>query len=258
MLERFLDFIGRRKVLPLALGTFAVRLPDQDADEMLLVGPELDSIECISGVGCTIKYSDSSGEESERRLSCRKLMKNGDTLYLQAFCHERDAIRTFRVDRMSEVSCGATGEIFDKPDEFFSRYTADQSDGSALAFGLSFVLAADLRASLNVMAFLARSDGHFADSEASAVADFCTVFANRFGTHRFMREGANAYARKLAPDSETFFLSLNRLKRQDSPSGLARLVVLASSNLISADGEFSAQEIHFGEKVFEYLDADRA
>lgn len=254
MFDKFLDFIGRRKVLPLALDTFAVRLPDNDADEMLLLDQHAEALESISGIGCTIKYFDANGEESERRLSCRKLTKIGGIFYLQAFCHERDAMRTFRVDRISELSCGATGEVFDKPQDFLSRYTADESNGSASAFGLSFVLAADLRASLNIMAFIARSDGHFADSEATAVADFCTVFAERFATQRFMREGATTYARKLAPDSETFILALTRLKRPDAPTGLAKLVVQASSNLIQADGAFSEQEIHFGEQVFKFLD----
>jgi tellurite resistance protein len=145
--------------------------------------------------------------------------------------------------------------VFDKPQEFLSRYTADETDGSASAFGLSFVLAADLRASLNILAFIARSDGHFADSEATAVADFCTVFAKRFATPKFLREGATSYARKLAPDSETFILALTRLKRPDAPAGLAKLIVQASSNLIQADGEFSEHELHFGEQVFEFLDA---
>lgn len=253
MISWLRGLIGNRKVVPLALENFSVRLPTEDADDMLVLIPQPQNIENISGIGCVINYVDAKNESSERRITCRKLSRNGPDMYLQAYCHEREAIRTFRVDRIVEVSCGSTGEIFSDPNEFFCKYSSDKSDGSEVSFGIKFTLAADLRASLNVLAFLARADGNFSDLESTIVAEFCEIFAVKFATEKFIRSGALAYARKLAPDSETFFVALDRLRRDDAPRGLAKLVAGASSRLIQVDGVFDDREVHFGEKVLDYL-----
>jgi len=55
-----------------------------------------------------IRYEDSLGFESEREVTVKHL----DDLYLKGFCHVRNAIRTFRVDRIGDdVIRPETGEV---------------------------------------------------------------------------------------------------------------------------------------------------
>lgn len=73
--------------------------------------------ETMSQVGSIIdypfllRYRDAEGANSEREIIASGLWRRGSTLYLRAFCHRAGAPRTFRVDRMEEITDLVTGEI---------------------------------------------------------------------------------------------------------------------------------------------------
>ncbi len=50
-----------------------------------------------------LAYVDGKGEKTERWVTPQEITVNGDTLYLVAFCHLRDEIRQFRLDRIVEM-----------------------------------------------------------------------------------------------------------------------------------------------------------
>lgn len=56
-----------------------------------------------SGKRLFIQYMDKDGETSERWISPKEVIGLSDYLYLQAFCHTRNADRTFRLDRILKV-----------------------------------------------------------------------------------------------------------------------------------------------------------
>ena len=56
-----------------------------------------------SGKKLFIQYMDKDGEISERWVSPREVIGLSDYLYLQAYCHSREADRTFRLDRILSV-----------------------------------------------------------------------------------------------------------------------------------------------------------
>lgn len=53
-----------------------------------------------SGRRLFIRYMDKDGETSERWITPREVIGLSDYLYLQAYCHTREADRTFRLDRI--------------------------------------------------------------------------------------------------------------------------------------------------------------
>jgi len=57
-----------------------------------------------SGRRLFIKYMDKDGEISERWVSPKQVIGLTDYIYLQAYCHTRNAERTFRLDRIIEVA----------------------------------------------------------------------------------------------------------------------------------------------------------
>jgi DNA polymerase III epsilon subunit family exonuclease len=57
-----------------------------------------------SGRRLFIKYMDKNGEVSERWITPKEVIGLTDYIYLQAFCHTRNAERTFRLDRIIEVA----------------------------------------------------------------------------------------------------------------------------------------------------------
>ena len=57
-----------------------------------------------SGRRLFIKYVDKKGELTERWVSPIEVLGLSDYIYLKAFCHTRNAERTFRLDRIIEVA----------------------------------------------------------------------------------------------------------------------------------------------------------
>jgi len=57
-----------------------------------------------SGRRLFIKYMDKDGEIYERWISPTEVLGLSDYIYLKAFCHTRNAERTFRLDRIIEVA----------------------------------------------------------------------------------------------------------------------------------------------------------
>jgi DNA polymerase III epsilon subunit family exonuclease len=63
-----------------------------------------------SGRRLFIKYMDKDGAISERWISPTEVLGLSDYIYLKAFCHTRNAERSFRLDRIIEVSVEAEKE----------------------------------------------------------------------------------------------------------------------------------------------------
>ncbi len=61
-----------------------------------------------SGKRLFIKYMDKDGETSERWISPKDVIGLSDYIYLQAYCHTREAERTFRLDRILGVEVEVT------------------------------------------------------------------------------------------------------------------------------------------------------
>jgi len=57
-----------------------------------------------SGRRLFIKYVDKDGEVSERWVSPKQVLGLSDYIYLRAYCHTREAERTFRLDRILNVA----------------------------------------------------------------------------------------------------------------------------------------------------------
>jgi len=57
-----------------------------------------------SGKRLFIKYMDRNGEISERWITPKDVVGLADYIYLRAYCHAREAERSFRLDRIIEVA----------------------------------------------------------------------------------------------------------------------------------------------------------
>ena len=57
-----------------------------------------------SGKRMFIRYIDKDGEQTERWITPLQVTGLADYIYLQAYCHLRKAERSFRLDRIVEVS----------------------------------------------------------------------------------------------------------------------------------------------------------
>lgn len=58
-------------------------------------------------------YTDSKGDYSDREINFRSASKKDSVIYLKGICHTRNAMRTFRADRMDRLCFLDTGEMID-------------------------------------------------------------------------------------------------------------------------------------------------
>ena len=59
-----------------------------------------------SGMSVTMTYHNKRGESRERRIDPLRLESRDHLWYIRAYCHTRNALRTFRVDHMDNVVVG--------------------------------------------------------------------------------------------------------------------------------------------------------
>ena len=73
-------------------------------------------------------YHGSTGAQMERRVDPLRLDLVGESWYLRAWCHDRQALRTFRLDRISELSVSQHNIITTLTDKDLSDELFEVSD----------------------------------------------------------------------------------------------------------------------------------
>jgi WYL domain len=212
------------------------------------------------GVTFGIDYLDWHHNQTTRRISLRHLYRSDEqVLYLQAYCYEREAVRTFRFDRIQAIH-DADGVIHD-PREFFEtelHIRVGATAAGALADPpaarprrealparlkkpgldkLGFAPRHAARDGLRVLIMLGRTDGRFRESElAVVVLDYIVARAAAEGieTTEDDRAALMPYLRRQHPDAEVLSECLDRLERE--PSELRQLLMSSAVALMDADG----------------------
>ncbi|HEX7743304.1 MAG TPA: WYL domain-containing protein, partial [Sphingobium sp.] len=191
------------------------------------------------------------GEITQRLVTCQRLDRAADTLYLWAFCHHRAAVRQFRVDRIVDIADAETGELLGSPIAFFAQFEVDRSQRSQPGWGLNVRQRADFVAILNALIFMARCDREYHPFERQALEDCISRYWLRFEAPGEPDvEAILLHADRLAPDAETFFVSLNRCAANPR---LVRLLKESAAEIIDADGVHAVHEVYWGSKIDEFF-----
>jgi hypothetical protein len=224
-------------------------LPLEDLEEEIAEGsdgdfdPEAaedgdDRIGHILGEALVIRYVNSKGEESCRRITLHAAYERGGLHYIRAYCFERAAARTFRSDRIREIIDADTGEIISGVEEILeavadSADPLDDLEATRRAFKLQ-------KQSIMALLFLARCDGHLHLSEQNVLLTFIDEFCGTKGVDE-------AYAinrlSRLHPDPISYEKSLRYLARFDPPQ--LNSILRFAKRLIEADGAITPEEARF-------------
>jgi hypothetical protein len=231
-------------------------LPQQDAPETLNAiepndAPPAWGAEAITGRTFVILYSDSKGQASERQVLCRRLVDNGGTLYLHAYCYARDRIRTFRADRISSIVDSQTGEVHEPGMALLRLFLPASTSAAPFRYGLSPQQYGDFNAALNVLTFMARCDGEWHPLEREMMQDFAAAYWLRADIRSALDvDEVSRHADRLAPDAETFWVSLQRCA--DHPI-LSQIIRRHISAVVDADGMHHRNELYWGSEVDDFL-----
>jgi hypothetical protein len=180
-------------------------------------------------------YTDASGNQTARRIICRRIEGYGRAETITAFCCERKATRSFRIDRILELISLDTGEFLN-PAQHFEQLRLH----GALA-----IVDKSLNDFAKAMVFMARCDGTFHPLEAESVDEAIERYIIRFGGDDRLFEQAQRNAGRIAPDGEDFVNSLERLGHHPEARQLGRLMSDCLSNITLADGKLHSSEVEW-------------
>jgi hypothetical protein len=163
----FEDLLGARpepKLRPIPGHRAGIPAKDDDFVSTLQPLPGVD----IDGVSIGILYRDASGTPSTRTIRCKQALRDGNLIYIHAWCLSRQDWRTFRVDRIVEIYDYTTGELLGRAAPFFSALLGiDLADPQTEA-----MLPAYFRDGGRVLLYVAMEDGELHPAEMNVVIEF--------------------------------------------------------------------------------------
>lgn len=227
---------GKRPV-PFLPASYKESLPDKDA---LIETQEAtgEVLQDAVGTGWYIAYKDSSGSSSRRRISVNRITVINENLYLNAYCHSRQAPRQFKVANISEAVDLATGEVLDTSAIISNRFTAllkllhsDPRINSNDALKAC-------RHGLNILAFLSRCDGHMHPAEEDVMIRWID---DAFFYFELDQTVLLNHIRRLYPTNETYLESIQKFYNFRSNKSAEKFRDYAM-RLIEADGVIVAEE----------------
>jgi len=201
----------------------------------------------ITGVNLVIRYRDSAGATSERQITCRRLEHYSSGPVLHAWCALRRQPRVFKISRIAAAIDSATGEVFESGQALLDAFAVDLVSTGRFQFGLPPRIFADFHAALVVLAFIARSDGHWHELEEEAIQRFATAFWLRLDVMSDLDLQAVAFhVRRLSPDAESLWASVSRCAANPR---IALLLERYLAEVIDADGIHHPQEAWWANEI---------
>lgn len=109
-----------------------VECVDEDTGEVIDIRPQQDDPTDIEGLLIKFAYVDAGGNKSERVVLCHQCWVDDRFLYVRGMCSMREALRTFRVDRMTALAEVRSGKVIDDPIKYFLAFAGSDADAAGL------------------------------------------------------------------------------------------------------------------------------
>lgn len=242
----------------------AAKLPDEDAADEIPEKSETDSrLGFAEGQTFAIEYEDAKGDLSERRISVLSITKGANHIpCLMAMCHERQAVRQFRIDRVLTI-IDLDGEIHEPPTDFLvENFGMDPAFAEASETGevdLPDIQAAIAREAarkdrwehikrtvywdMKALAGLAWSDGSMHPDERGVIVDHCLSLSAHFDLNEDEHERLFKLVKRQYPSVGAVERAIEEIWQL--PEDRRNLFLAACARLVEADGVVDPSEVSF-------------
>jgi hypothetical protein len=246
------------------IGDHVVEALDEDSGELIDIKPTQDDPNHVEGLLISFGYVDAADKRSKRMVLCRRCWSANRATYLQGYCVMRKALRTFRLDRMTDVIEVRNKRVIRDPAAYFEHFVEDEGDQAAGA-GASPIsskwapptraeLAADaLRrrrnyrardacmAGLRILSYLALADDVVSDAERNIQESFIEARLAMAGFDRdpALTASLMAIVEALAVPGGSFTRSLNIVAKEEA---YFRLVADAARQMAASAGQINTIE----------------
>lgn len=219
----------------------AIVLPDADDEEF-----RGEQIGQADGQSFLIEYIDSKGRPSSRRITVWSIVAgSGGAPCLMAFCHERQAQRQFRIDRIRSF-IDLDGEIFEDVQSFVSEnFGIAVGVANARADSNKYwnAIIASIRHDAVILTAIIRADGRILAGEVDSVTAYLWKQAERSGQMLNDAEvlALQRYTARLRPTEDAIYRALDAVAKR-SPGEITQLLS-AAVVAMDADGARHDDEI---------------
>jgi hypothetical protein len=188
-----------------------------------------------AGLSFWMTYEDAAGDESERGITIRRVQSKNDVAYVDAWCHLRGALRSFRADRIVSLADARTGEVLQP---LAGELMADM----ILRLAAAQTVSDELRNSLLILAYLMRCDG--VDLKEVLVFEaFAAAWRSHLGFDQQMKtDDIIVFALKLTPLREDLEAAIVHCAKKLRQPAWNELMQQLCSDMVVADGKTSEAE----------------
>ncbi|MCW7494794.1 TerB family tellurite resistance protein [Leptospira sp. 2 VSF19] len=116
-----------------------------------------------------IEYIDANNQYSKRRITIKKMVHWYDEYALLAYCHEREAHRTFKLSGIKSMCDLETGELISDPYNYLVQRFQDSPIGRWTKFLKEF------ENEILTLVFVAKADGRMTQKERKAIYDYANI-----------------------------------------------------------------------------------
>lgn len=152
--------------LPSSKATEYINVPEFEEKEIGELSDDILKLKLNTIVQLT--YCDAKNQQSVRKVTIKSLYQlfDGKDYFLDAFCHEKKAQRTFKLSRIVSLVDIETGEIFPNPVKYFMEKLNNSPSGEVTQCFQK------LEDEILVMTFVARADGYLRIKERNIIASY--------------------------------------------------------------------------------------
>ncbi|MDO9429864.1 MAG: TerB family tellurite resistance protein [Phenylobacterium sp.] len=189
-------------------------------------------------------YSDAKQQLSGRCITLRNLLHEVAEVRLTAYCHMRNALRTFVASRVVELTDLATGEVHEDGLAYFRQHPllghATADDLTNRSAELLAVQAC--RDEIIILSFVGASDGDFDEDEQNEILKHVLLSVDEQLNENEVRRRVQSWV----PDERAFERALARICAGE---GDAKALMRSMRRVIDADGEVDSEEVAFASEV---------
>lgn len=179
-----------------------------------------------------LSYQDAGGLLSERIVDVRECDTRNPEGCLIGHCHLRNAIRTFRLDRIRRAVDLETGEIIPEMTAYAAQKYAESPTASMDK------LLGDAADSLRALFYIGKADGRFTAKEKKIFLDFCQAAA---GDARITQRHIDDLCAQMdIPTQQSFKLICGRIAKSGHDQG--QQVLRAAEAMIATEKTISGNE----------------
>jgi hypothetical protein len=177
-------------------------------------------------------YRDAAGSSTERLVDVKECDTINPAGYMIGFCRLRNAIRTFRMDRVNRAIDLDTGELIPSLTEFAAK---KYNESPVASIDSLFNSSSD---ALRALLYIGKADGRFTQKEKLIFLAYCKKAS---GDERIDMEQIEKACKYMAmPTKQAFKLICGRLSKLDEANRMA--VIQATEGMIATEKTISSEE----------------